>query len=222
MQPIKIVPCESTGEPWVLWPRNAAKHGLSKAIYVVEESATWGGGHVAGTHDGLRDGYASPVCKGRTRAYWLAHDWVDAGRALPASDIETRRDPGDRLLLTIFGTLTDAVAKQREEFAAAAAAEKARVQAEREREAEHLRIREESKRADAEQRQRRLAENRALRAARLMVDEARAILLRDGLDLPAMPAPEYERAAQRIHTEGCTDPERAADILAEEFGLLEE
>jgi hypothetical protein len=83
MQPIKIVSCETTGKSWVLWPHKASKHGLPAAIYVVEESATWVGGHAAGTHDGLRDGAAAPVCKRRVRAYWLAHDWVDAGRALP-------------------------------------------------------------------------------------------------------------------------------------------
>ena len=220
MKPIKTVPAETTGQPWVLWPAKAGLHGLPQAIYIVEESATWIGGDAEGTHDGLRDGAQRSHCAGRVRAYWLAHDWVDAGRALPDQGPLTL---DQRLLGAIFGTLSDAVAQQRNEFAAKAqaeaeAAERAAVRAAREREQ-----REANRRADEERRHRQHLEAVAMREAWRMVSRAVDILRDEGLDLPEGWADErYANAQKRILTEGCTDYERAADIVAEEFDLLEE
>lgn len=223
MKPIRIVPAETTGQPWVLWPEKAGLHGLQKAIYVVEESSTWIGGDAEGTHDGLRDGAQRSHCSGRVRAYWLAHDWVDSGRPLPDQGPLT---PDQRLLGAIFGTLADAVARQRAEFAARAQAEAEAAQraaacaarAAREREQ-----REAQRRAYEERRERQRLESKAIREAWRMVSRATEILRGDGLDLPECWTDErYARAQKRILAESCTDYERAADIVAEEFDLLEE
>ena len=219
MKPVRIVPAETTGAPWVLWSGKASLHDLPRALYIVAESATWSEAAPAGTHDGLRDGEQRARCTGRVRAYWLAHDWVDAGHALPEAPI---RSPDDRLLASIFGTLAEAVEKQRAEFAARAAVEAAEAAARAEREARYAEQREARRRADAEQRERRRAEAVAFQAAWDMVERAIDALQRDGLELPALGSNEYMSAHRRILAESCADPERAADILAEECGLLEE
>jgi hypothetical protein len=123
MKPIRIISAKTTAaRPWVLWADKASAHGLPRALYIVAESATWSEAAPAGTHDGLRDGEQRARCAGRVRAYWLAHDWVDAGHALPEAPILSLND---RLLATIFGTLAEAVEKQRAEFAARAEREAA-------------------------------------------------------------------------------------------------
>lgn len=232
MKAVKVVPCESTGSPWVLFPANAGKHGLPSAIYIVDETSTFRGGAPEGTHDGLRDGEAKAYCTGRTRAYYLAHEWVEAGNPLPGKPA-SEYTLNDRLLESIFGDLHSAVQKQAAEFAAKAVVEAERV---------------------AAQEKKRLAEVERKEKERLRVEQERLVpmhlvnaalveLHNDGLDvahvLPlrwnsyqgcAEAHNPHDKAAsaatmecyRRIRAEGATDPSRVADILAEILGLLEE